>query len=152
MSEIALHEYVKLVGQEVGLSRWFEVGQKRIDAFADVTEDWQFIHIDPEAAAKTPFGGTVAHGFLTLSLMPAMAYDALPKISDQAMAVNYGFEKVRLVSPVRSGRRVRGRFLLKEVTQRSDKAYMLCYEATVEIEGELKPALKAEWLGISYAR
>jgi len=151
MKELTLQDYVKMVGQEVGVSRWFEVDQKRINLFADVTEDWQFIHVDPEAAAKTPFGGTVAHGFLTLSLMPAMAYDALPKISDRIMAVNYGFEKVRLMSPVKAGKRVRAHFVLKDVVQRTPKEYLMCSEVTVEIEGESKPALKANWLGISYS-
>ncbi len=151
MSEVTLLEYAAMVGREVGLSRWFEVDQKRIDLFADVTEDRQYIHIDPEAAAKTIFGGTVAHGFLTLSLMPAMAYDALPKITDQVMAVNYGFEKVRLMSPVKAGKRVRARFVLKKFDERTPTEFLVCYDATVEIEGETKPALKADWLGISFA-
>ncbi len=150
MTSVSLQDYVKRVGQEVGLSRWFEVGQGRIDAFADVTEDWQFIHVDPAAAAGTPFRGTVAHGFLTLSMLPAMAYDALPNVSNRMMAVNYGFDKVRFVSPVPSGSRIRARFVLKEITARTEKEVMMRNEVTVEIEGLDKPALAAEWLGISY--
>ena len=92
------------------MSRWFLIDQKRIDAFADATEDWQFIHVDPEAAKATPFGSTIAHGFLTLSMLSAIAYDALPRVSGLAMGVNYGFDKVRFVAPVRAGRRIRGRF------------------------------------------
>ncbi|KIF66037.1 hypothetical protein HY68_38010 [Streptomyces sp. AcH 505] len=150
MTSVSLQDYAKRVGQEVGLSRWFDVGQVRIDAFADVTEDWQFIHVDPAAAAGTPFRGTVAHGFLTLSMLPAMAYDALPNVSNRVMAVNYGFDKVRFVSPVPSGSRIRARFVLKEITPRTEKEVMMRNEVTVEIEGLDKPALAAEWLGISY--
>jgi acyl dehydratase len=87
-----------------GVSRWFEISQARIDAFAEVTEDRQFIHVDPVAAKATPFGGTVAHGFLTWSMLSAIAYDALPRVEGLAMGVNYGFDKVRFVAPVRSGR------------------------------------------------
>ncbi|HYJ84048.1 MAG TPA: MaoC family dehydratase, partial [Allosphingosinicella sp.] len=100
------------VGTEVGLSDWILVDQARIDAFADVTEDPQFIHVDPEAAAKTPFGGTIAHGFLTLSLLSRMAADAMVRLEGVKMAVNYGFERVRFMAPVRSGKRIRGRFTL----------------------------------------
>jgi acyl dehydratase len=150
MTELTLHEYSKRVGQQVGQSRWFDVHQSRIDRFADVTEDWQFIHVDQAAAAKTPFGGTIAHGFLTLSLLAAMAHDGLPEIAGQKMAVNYGFDKVRFISPVRSGARVRARFVLRDVTHRSEKEVMMRTEVTIEIAGGEKPALTAEWFGISY--
>ena len=100
------------IGTETGVSRWFEISQARIDAFAEVTEDRQFIHVDPVAAKATPFGGTVAHGFLTLSMLSAIAYDALPRVEGLAMGVNYGFDKVRFVAPVRAGARIRGRFKL----------------------------------------
>ena len=136
------------VGQEIGLSSWFLIDQKRIDAFADTTEDWQFIHIDPAAAKATPFGSTIAHGFLTLSMLSAIAYDALPKVSGLAMGVNYGFEKVRFVAPVRAGRRLRGRFRLTALTQRSALEYQSRKAVTVEIEGEDKPALVADWLSL----
>ena len=145
---LTIAELASRVGSEVGLSRWFLIDQKRIDHFADATEDWQFIHIDPEAAKATPFGATVAHGFLTLSMLSAIAYDALPKVSGLAMGVNYGFEKVRFVAPVRAGRRIRGRFTLAGLTQRSAKEWQSRKAVTVEIEGEDKPALVAEWLSL----
>ena len=150
MFEITLADYRALVGQEIGVSRWFLLDQARINAFADVTEDHQFIHVDPARAAATPFGGTVAHGFLSLSMLAAMAFDAQPKIAGRAMAVNYGFDRVRLLSPVKAGTRVRGRFVLKEIVDRGPKEFLSKTEATVEIEGSSKPALIAEWLGISY--
>ena len=131
---------------ETFLSHWFVVDQARIDAFATVTEDSQFIHVDPEQAAATPFGGTVAHGFLTLSLLSPMAYSALPKIEGIAMGVNYGFDRVRFLHPVRSGSRVRGRFVLMAATARSAREWQLIYDVTVEIEGAHKPALAATWL------
>jgi len=145
---VTLAEMKDLIGRELGLSRWFLIDQKRIDAFAEATEDWQFIHVDPEAAKATPFGGTVAHGFLTLSMLSAMAYDALPKVAGVAMGVNYGFEKLRFVAPVRAGKRVRGRFRLDALTRRSGKEWQSRKAVTVEIEGEEKPALVAEWLSL----
>jgi acyl dehydratase len=150
MSEISVDEYRARVGQEMGVSRWFLVDQTRIDDFARVTEDDQFIHVDPVRAAQTPFGGTVAHGFLSLSLLAAMAFDAQPKIAGRVMAVNYGFDRVRMISPVRSGSRIRGRFMLAEIVDRGPKEFMSRSAVTVEIEGASKPALTADWLGISY--
>ncbi len=128
------------------ISRWLIVDQARIDAFAKVTEDEQFIHVDPERAGATAFEGTVAHGFLTLSLLSAMAYSALPRIEGAAHGVNYGFDKVRFLHPVRSGSRVRGHFTLQAVTPRSAREWQLTYEVSVEIEGAQKPALAAVWL------
>jgi len=145
---VTLAEMKDFVGGELGLSRWFLIDQKRIDAFADSTEDWQFIHVDPEAAKATPFGSTIAHGFLTLSMLSAMAYDAIPKMAGVAMGVNYGFEKLRFVAPVRAGKRVRGRFRLDALTRRSGKEWQSRKAVTVEIEGEEKPALVAEWLSL----
>jgi acyl dehydratase len=145
---LSIAELQGRVGQEVGVSRWFLIDQKRIDAFADSTEDWQFIHVDPEAAKSTPIGATVAHGFLTLSMLSAIAYDALPKVSGLAMGVNYGFDKVRFVAPVRAGRRIRGRFTLAGLTQRSAREWRSRKAVTVEIEGEDKPALIADWLSL----
>ena len=138
------------IGQEIGVSPWILIDQARIDRFAEVTEDRQFIHIDPVAAAASPFKGTIAHGFLSLSMLSRMAYDALPRVAGAAMGVNYGFDKVRFVSAVRAGARVRGRFTLKEVVRRSDKEVMMRNAVSVEIEGEPKPALVAEWIGITY--
>ncbi len=141
-SDLANH-----VGQEIGVSRWIEVDQKRIDVFADVTEDPQFIHIDPERAAKeTPFGGTIAHGFLSLSLLSPMAMDLAFSLEGIAMGINYGFDKVRFLQPVRAGKKVRGRFVLDDAQERKPGQFMLRYTVTVEIEGEDKPALMAQWL------
>ena len=137
-----LHEHVGQVFE----SHWVTVDQERIDAFAHVTEDKQFIHVDPEKAAETPFGGTVAHGFLTLSLLSTMAYGVLPKIEGIAMGVNYGFDKVRFLHPVRSGSRVRARFTLVAANHRSAREWQLTYDVSVEIEGAHKPALAATWL------
>jgi acyl dehydratase len=146
---IGIDEYVALVGAEVGVSRWFAIDQPRIDAFAEITEDRQFIHIDPEAARATPFGGAIAHGFLTLSMLSALAMDALPAIEGRVMGVNYGFDKLRFLSPVPAGARIRGRFKLESVTPRSASEYLFRTIVTVEIEGAAKPALIAEWLTLS---
>ena len=150
MREVSVEEFRSLVGKELGVSRWFEIDQARIDEFAKNTEDHQFIHVNPELAAKTPFGGTVAHGFLSMSMLAAMAFDAQPVVKGQAMAVNYGFDRVRMLSPVRSGSRIRGRFNLTAITDRGPKEFMTKTEATIEIEGSDKPALVADWLGITY--
>ncbi|RZJ03125.1 MAG: MaoC family dehydratase [Brevundimonas sp.] len=141
-------ELQPLIGTEVGVSKWIEIDQARIDAFADVTEDHQFIHIDPEAAKQTPFGGTIAHGFLTLSLASAMSYDAVPKLDGVVMGVNYGFDKLRFLSPVKAGSRVRGRFKLLSAEDKGGGRWLIKHELTVEIEGGDKPALIAEWLGM----
>ena len=138
------------VGSEVGLSDWILVDQARIDAFAEVTEDPQFIHIDPAAAAKTPFGGTVAHGFLTLSLLSRMAADAMLRPAEVKMGVNYGFEKVRFMAPVRSGKRIRGRFMLERLDEKRPGQWQFVHNVTVEIEGEDKPALVADWIGLIF--
>ena len=115
-NSIDLKDYAARKGQAVGTSRWFVIDQKRINEFAEVTEDWQFIHVDPEKAANTPFRGTVAHGFLTLSLLVPMAIDALPALNRRVMGVNYGFDKIRFVTPVPSGGRVRAHFKLLDLT------------------------------------
>jgi acyl dehydratase len=128
------------------VSRWLVVDQERIDAFAKVTEDMQFIHVDPERASETQFGGTVAHGFLTLSLLSMLAYGVLPRIEGAAHGVNYGFERVRFLHPVRSGSRVRARFTLVSASARTEREWLLTYEVSVEIEGAHKPALAAQWL------
>ena len=137
-----------LVGQEVGLSRWITVDQARIDAFARITEDEQFIHVDPEAARTTPFGGTIAHGFLTLSLASAMSYDAVAPLDGVVMGVNYGFDKLRFLAPVPAGSNVRGRFKLLSAEDKGGGRWLLKHELTVEIEGADKPALIAEWLSM----
>jgi len=137
-----------LIGQEVGVSRWIEIDQARIDAFARITEDEQFIHVDPEAARATPFGGTIAHGFLTLSLASAMSYDAVKPLAGVVMGVNYGFDKLRFLAPVPAGSKVRGRFKLLSAEDKGGGRWLLKHELTVEIEGGDKPALIAEWLGM----
>ncbi len=137
-----------LIGTEVGVSRWIEVDQARIDAFAKITEDEQFIHVDPEAAKATPFGGTIAHGFLTLSLASAMSYDAVKPLEGVVMGVNYGFDKLRFLAPVPAGSKVRGRFKLLSAEDKGGGRWLLKHELTVEIEGGDKPALIAEWLGM----
>jgi acyl dehydratase len=147
MSTIEVNDYVALTGREVGVSRWFEIDQSRI---ADLTEDRQLIHVDLNAAANTPFGGTVAHGFLTLSILPAMAFDATPTFDGGVMTVNYGPDKIRFVAPVRSGSRVRARFKLIGITPRGPKPLMRKSEVTVEIDGSSKPALIADWLEIVF--
>jgi acyl dehydratase len=144
--EISLGDVRGLVGSEVGLSDWIVVDQPMIDCFADATDDHQFIHVDPIRAAQTAFGGTIAHGFLTLSLLATMNYNCLPKIREQTMAINYGFDTVRFVTPVKVGSRIRGRFSLAEARFRAAGMLMTTYEISVEIENERKPALTAKWI------
>jgi acyl dehydratase len=139
-----LEDMAAKVGEPLGTSDWFLVDQPRIDRFADCTEDRQFIHVDPVAAKDTPFGQTIAHGFLTVSLLSPMMESALPKL-DAKMSVNYGFNKLRFLSPVKSGKRVRGHFKLLELVEKRPGQWQQTVEATVEIEGEDKPALIAEW-------
>ena len=138
------------LGTEIGVSPWIEVGQPAIDAFADVTGDHQFIHVDPAAAADTPFGSTVAHGFLTLSLLSQMAGHAMLVPDGLRMAVNYGFDRVRFLAPVRSGKRVRGRFTLARMEEKRPGQWQFVHQVTVEIEGEDKPALTADWIGLIF--
>jgi acyl dehydratase len=138
------------IGQEVGVSDWIAVDQPRIDAFAEATEDRQFIHLDPAAAAQTPFGGTIAHGFLSLSLLSRMAADAMLVPETTSMAVNYGLDRVRFLAPVRAGKRVRGRFTLDSADEKAPGQLLLRHTVTVEIEGEDKPALTAQWLGLIF--
>lgn len=142
-------EFEAMVGQEVGVSDWFDITQERIDQFADCTEDWQYIHVDPEAAAKTPFGTTIAHGFLTLSLLSAMIYQ-MPSMEGVTMGVNYGMNKMRFVSPVPVGSKVRGRFVLSKFEEIRPGEVQTTMTVTVEIDGKEKPALVAEWLGRRY--
>jgi acyl dehydratase len=138
------------VGQEVGVSGWLTVDQERIEAFADATEDHQFIHVDPAAAEAAGFGGTIAHGFLSLSLLSRMAADAMLIPEGVKMALNYGFDRVRFLAPVKSGKRVRGRFTLDSVDEKAPGQILFRHTVTVEIEGEDKPALTAVWLGLMF--
>jgi acyl dehydratase len=138
------------IGGEIGVSDWITVDQARIDAFADATDDHQFIHVDPEAAGKTPFGGTIAHGFLTLSLLSRMSYEVALVPDGLKMAVNYGFDKIRFLAPVRAGKRVRGRFTLVSFEEKRPGQWQFLNRVAVEIENEEKPALTADWIGMVF--
>jgi len=148
MPVASIEEMRARVGEEVGVSAWIVIDQARIDAFADATEDRQFIHVDPAAAAQTPFGGTIAHGFLSLSLLSRMGAEAMLLPASMKMAVNYGLDRVRFLAPVRSGKRVRGRFTLDSVEEKAAGQLLMRHLVTVEIEGEDKPALSAVWLAL----
>lgn len=147
VTTITVQEMADRIGTET-VSDWVEVSQAMIDKFADATGDHQFIHVDPDTAKLTPFGGTVAHGFLTLSLMPLLASKVVdaPRIGGVKMGVNYGGNKVRFLQPVRSGKRVRGRFKLLEFAEKRPGQWQQTTEFTVEIELEAKPAMIAEWI------
>ena len=137
-------------GQEIGVSPWIEIGQDAIDRFAAVTGDRQFIHVDPEAARQTPFAGTVAHGFFTLSLLSQMAASVIYLPDTSKMVVNYGLDKVRFIAPVRSGSRVRGRFVLVRIEEKKPGQWQFLHNVVVEIEGEERPALQADWIGLLF--
>ena len=145
-------ELEALVGTEIGSSEWLEIDQERINTFADVTEDQQFIHINQELAKKTPFGGTIAHGFLTLSLLSRFSEDAGLVIEGVKMGINYGFEKIRFLAPVPSGSKVRGRFFLKSVVEKKEGNFLITYQVSVDIEGSDKPALVADWLTLQLTK
>tara|TARA_R110002110_G_scaffold68424_35_gene185216 strand:+ start:503 stop:973 length:471 start_codon:yes stop_codon:yes gene_type:complete len=149
----AVTQHEALIGTEVGVSNWITVDQKMIDDFAKTTFDEQWIHVDPKrAAAETPFGGAIAHGFLTLSLASRFAYDCFNMLPGQVMGINYGMNKMRFLMPVLAGSRVRGRFTLQAVTARNATDMLRTNVLTVEIEGEKTPALVAEWLGLAVFR
>ncbi|MCA1723488.1 MAG: MaoC family dehydratase [Thermomicrobia bacterium] len=146
-------ELKELIGQEIGVSEWLEITQERVNEFADATGDHQYIHVDPERAKTTFFGGTVAHGYLTLSLIPYLGSKRASgvKISlGGRMGVNYGLNRVRFVSPVRVGKRIRMRSKLMNVEEIGDRAVQMTSEQTIEVEGEEKPACIAETLGRTY--
>ena len=135
------------VGEQIGTSPWVEISQERINQFAEATGDHQFIHVNEEAAKMTPFGGTIAHGFLTLSMIPFLSAEAaLPKPDGIKMAVNYGGNKTRFINPVRSGKKIRGHWKLLEMTEKRPGQWQQTVEITIEIEGEEKPALICEWM------
>ena len=150
MKTIVASELQGLIGTEIGTSDWLVVDQDRINVFADVTEDHQFIHVNEEQAKKTPFGGTIAHGFLTLSLLSKFSEGSGLVIEGVQMGVNYGFEKVRFLAPVPSDSKVRGKFVLKNAIEKKPGQHLLTYEVTVEIEGADKPALIADWLAMQF--
>ena len=139
------------IGADFGVSEWMTIDQARIDSFAELTDDRYFIHIDPERARReTPHGGTIAHGFLTLSLLSQMAYQVCPSIEGTTSGVNYGFNRLRFAAPVRTGSRVRGRFRLKDFEVQPGKRWTATWDVTVEIEGGGKPAIVAEWLSAGF--
>jgi acyl dehydratase len=147
MGIVTQDEMKALVGTVVGVSDWLTVDQAMIDKFAEATGDHQFIHVDVEKAKLTPFGGTIAHGFLSLSLMPVLTQMTdMPRFDGIKMGVNYGGNKTRFLSPVRSGKRVRGHFKLLEIEEKRPGQWQQTIEYTLEIEGEDKPALIAEWI------
>ena len=145
----ALEDMTARIGTELGVSDWITVDQAMIDGFAEVTHDHQWIHVDPERArAQSPYGGTIAHGFLSLSLASRFVHDCLPPRPGQVMGINYGFNKLRFLSPVAAGSRLRGRFTLNAVRRRSDTELLRETGLTIEIEGRDTPALVADWLGL----
>lgn len=146
----AIEYHQSLIGTEVGVSNWITIDQQMIDNFAKTTHDEQWIHVDPERAAReTPFGGAIAHGFLTLSLGSRFAYDCFDLLPGQVMGINYGMNKMRFLKPVVAGSRVRGRFTLIDAKARDATSMLRTNALTVEIEGEETPALVAEWLGLA---
>ena len=146
MTTVPAQQLVEYVGRAIGVSDWFEIDQARVDAFADVTLDHQFIHIDPAAAAATPFGGTIAHGFLTLSLVTHLTTGLLVQPEGAVMAINYGSDRVRFLEPVRVGSRIRARVTLLDAVDKGGGRWLLKSETTIEIDGGDKPALVAEVL------
>ena len=141
-----LNDYI---GEEVGISEWLLVDQERINQFAEATGDHQYIHVDLERAAQTPFGSTIAHGFLTMSLMVLMGYEGSTKLKNSVMGINYGFDKLRFINPVKVNSKIRGRFRLISAEEKNTNQWLLKHNITVEIAGEEKPALVAEWLGMT---
>ncbi len=151
MQPISLETLVASEGREVGVSPWRAVTQNMIDQFADATDDHQFIHCDPERAAReTPYGGTIAHGFLLLSLLSAMTFETMPPIAGSKMGVNHGFDEIRFKSPVRTGSCIRARFVLASVKVRPSGWVQMAHDVTLEIEGEKTPALTARWLTLTF--
>lgn len=148
MELLTAEEAAARIGESLGASAWKTVDQDMIDRFADVTGDHQFIHVDPEKAKLTPFGGTIAHGFLTLSLIASLMPEGALVLKGIQMGMNYGFDKVRFLQPVRTGSRVRAHHRLLGLEARGGGRYVTRTEVTIEIEGEDKPALIAEWLGM----
>jgi acyl dehydratase len=136
------------VGTKYEPSDWITLDQERINTFADCTEDHQYIHLDEEAAAKTPFGGTIAHGFLTLSMLSRMVEGNGVIPENVVMGINYGFDKVRFLAPVRAGKRIRANIELLEIQEKDGNRFLIKQGISMEIEGEETPALVCEWLSM----
>ncbi len=145
---VSKEQMLDQVGQKSEPSPWVTLSQDRINTFADCTEDHQYIHIDEEKAAQTPFGGTIAHGFLTLSMLVKLTEEIGVTPENVVMGINYGFDKIRFLAPVRAGKRVRAHAELIKVDQKDENRFLSTQKITVEIEGEETPALVAEWLGM----
>ena len=145
-------ELQNYLGKEIGCSDWFQIDQERINGFADVTVDHQFIHVDKKMAQQGPFGDTIAHGFLTLSLLTHLTADCGLVPENTVMGVNYGCDKVRFLQPVRVNQKVRARVKPMSAIERAPGQYLIKSEITVEIEGEDKPALIAEWLALLFTQ
>jgi len=147
MAIVTKEEMLAFVGKDIGTSEWLQIDQDRVNKFAEATGDFQFIHVDPEKAKLTPFGGPIAHGFLSLSLLPVLMAEAdLPRMDGVKMGVNYGGNKTRFIAPVKVGKRVRGHFKMLELEEKRPGQWQQTVEFTLEIEGEDKPALMAEWV------
>lgn len=145
---ITFDELLTYKNKSLGSSDWVLIDQDRVNAFADCTEDHFFIHVDPEQAAHSPLGGTIAHGLLTLSLAAPLAREVEPQVKGLAMGFNYGYDNLRFLTPVRVGKRIRTRVELIQVTKKGDKKYLLEYKIKVEIEDEDKPALICTWMAM----
>jgi acyl dehydratase len=147
MAVVSKEELFALKGKDIGTSEWMLIDQDRVNKFAEATGDFQFIHVDPERAKMTPFGGPIAHGFLSLSLLPVLTAQAdLPRLDGVKMGVNYGGNKTRFIAPVKVGKRVRGHFKMLDIEEKRPGQFQQTMEFTLEIEGENKPALMAEWI------
>jgi acyl dehydratase len=150
---IELDDLLARVGSEIGVSPWLALDQTRFDAFAEVCDDHQFIHVDPvRAQAETPYGGTIAQGMLTLSLVVPLARAAIPAIAGARRGLNYGFDRVRFIEPVRAGARIRGRFTLVACDADTPGEVTMRWDVTVEIEGAARPAMVARWINRRYLR
>lgn len=145
-TRISISELPSLVGKEMPPSDWLEITQERVNRFADATDDHQFIHVKPLRAKFTPFGGTIAHGFLTLSLLTHLMSETAPRPEKHKMTINYGSDRVRYLAPVRVGKRIRARQKIVDVTEKKPGQWLIKADVTIEIEGEEKPALVAEIL------
>lgn len=150
MQLVSIEQAKTMIGQDLGVSDWLTVDQARVDAFADVTGDHQSIHVDPVRAAQTPFGGTIAHGFLTLSLIAGLMPEGAIVLEGIVMGLNYGFERVRFLQPVPTGSRIRARHVLVGIDDKGGGRFVVRTHVTIEIEGVVKPALTAEWLGMQF--
>ncbi|MDP5148237.1 MaoC family dehydratase [Shewanella sp. ULN5] len=144
--KVNISQINEFVGKETGVSKWYQITQAQINQFADATHDHQFIHVDPEAAKVTPFGGTIAHGFMSLAYLSAFSFETGIEIENMKMGLNYGFDKIRFIQPVKEGSNIRGRTVLNSVVEKKPGQYLLNWDVEVEIENESKPALIAQWL------